>query len=216
MTEEVELITPPRRPWKIYIALALAALLLIIGFGAIGQAVGTGWFGHRPMLYGTGELYILNLNDEPRYASVDGQEAVEVPLQNAQIIELIGGTSKVDILDENRQLIETFDITIDHSHALLNLSAESCLVVADVAGLYGGRRGDLTFTDKLRPETRVYVPETTNVIWPRRSFPPRLDGAQAKAVWIEIVGCALLDEPEFLQAYLDVRLEQRMERLKTP
>lgn len=212
--EEVDLIVPPQRSWKLYVALLILVLALIAGFGAIGQAVGTGWFGHRTMLYGTGELYVLNLHDELRYISVDGKEAVEVPIQNAQVVELIGGTSRVEVFDAARKLIDTYQITIDHSHALLNLSDDSCLVVADVTGLYGGRRGGLTITDRLREDTRVYVPETLNVIWPRRSFPAQLDSSSSKAVWIELVGCTLFDEDDFLQAYLDIRLEQRMERMK--
>jgi hypothetical protein len=212
--EEVELLEPPRRSPMIYVVIAVTIVALIAGFGAIGQLVGTGWFGHRTMLYGKGDLYVLNLTDELRHIAVDGKEAVEVPVQNAQIVELIGGTSRVEIFDADRRLVDTYQVTIDHSHALLNLSDDSCLVVADVSGLYGGRREGLKIIDKLRADTRLYIPETTNVIWPRRSFPTRLDGASSKAVWIELVGCALLDEDEFLQAYLDVRLEQRMERSK--
>lgn len=204
--------TAPRRPVILYVLGALLALGLLAGIGAIGQLGGAGWFGHRQILYGTGELYILNMGDSPRLVSVDGRDRVEVDAENARLVEIIGGTSRVEVFDPDGTLIDTYSVTVDDSHALLNLSPESCLVVADISAFYGGQGQQLTFVDMLRPDQRVYVPDSRNIVWPRRDFPPRLDPTRGPGRWIELVACALFDEPEYLEAYMNVRLEQRMER----
>ncbi|MBA2664611.1 MAG: hypothetical protein H0U74_20155 [Bradymonadaceae bacterium] len=211
--EEVEPVAPrPQYTWKAAVIIGLCVLAVVAGIGAIGHISGTGWFGYRQVLYGGGELYILNLSDDERLVVVDGRAPVEVPAQNAQMVEIIGGTSQVIILDTAHQQVDSYEVTIDRSHALLNISQASCLVVADISSFYGGKAKKLAFVEFLREDRRVYVPNTTNVVWPRRSFPPRLDAQGGPGLWIEIVGCPLLDERDYLEAYMDVRLQQRFER----
>lgn len=189
-------------------ALVTAVVVTLVGF--IGQMSGAGWFGHRAWLYGSGELYALNLGGTPLHISVDGQERLEVPAENAKVVDLVGGTSVVEVFDGDR-LVATHRVTIDDSHAFLKLTDDGCLAVVDITPFYGGKQGKmLDFEAFLRRDARVWIAQSKNVVWPRRDFPSKLQGGQGKGLWFEIVACELFEEPKFLDAYLAIRVEQRM------
>ncbi|RVU42472.1 hypothetical protein FRC91_16295 [Bradymonadales bacterium TMQ1] len=195
------------------VALGVGALLVFVAIlGAVTQMAGVGFLGYRSILYGSGELYVLNLSDEERFVQVEGREPEPVLAQNAQIVELIGGTSKVDILNADKSLWKSYDVRIDDSAALLNISHEACLAVADVTSLYRGQDEGLSFQKLLDASTEFYALDSHNVIWPRRSFPARIDPSKGPTLWVEIVACRLFDDPNYLSEYLMIRLQQRMEK----
>jgi len=63
---------------------------------------------------------------------------------------------------------------------------------------------------------RLYTPGSNNIIWPRKNFPRALPKDGGDALWVELVGCALLEEPRFMRGYLDTRLGERLARDKKP
>lgn len=197
--------------WKAIGIGLLIATLVLGGVGTIGHLSGAGWFGFRVWLYEGGDLYALNLSSEPLWVSVDGGESVEVPPENAQILDLLGGTSTVRVTDATNAVLATHTVTVDKSHAFLKLTDDGCLAVVDITPFYAGNAGaELDFEAFLRSDTRVWIPQSRNVAWPRKDFPSRLEGGEGDGFWFEIVACELLDEPKFLDAYLAVRLENRM------
>jgi hypothetical protein len=216
MTDDIEIIEPPSRASRY----AVVALIIFVGafaVGVVGQLSGVGWFGYRSTLYGSGELYALNMGDSPLYVSVDGRERAEVPAENAEIAELIGGTSHVEVTDEAGKVVGRYDITAKNSHALLKLTDEGCLAATNVTPFYGGKAPEqLEFLDRIGPKRRVWVAESVNVIWPRKTFPKRLSGGKGKGIWVELVACELLDDPKFLDAYLTFRLDERMKKALGP
>ncbi len=210
--EDLQLIEPPSR-FKTFAIIGVLVLVGAFAIGLVGQLSGVGWFGYRSSLYGSGELYALNLGDKPLFVSVDGRDKVEVPVQNAEILELIGGTSNVLVYDEAGEVVGRYDITAKNSHALLKLTDEGCLAATNVTPFYGGKAPDkLEFVGKIKPKDRVWVAESINVIWPRKTFPKRLSGGEGDGIWVELVACELLDDPKFLDAYLTFRLEERMRK----
>lgn len=209
-SEVTESYERPSRLRAILIGLVVAALVLT-GVGLIGHLSGAGWFGYRNWYYEGGELYLLNMSKQPLYASIDGGERVEVPAENAHIVDVQGGTSVVDITDASGAAAGRYEVTVDRSHAFLKLTDEGCLAVVDVTPFYGGTQKDkLDFEAYLRRPTRVWIPRSRNVIWPTKDFPAQLQGGEGKGFWFELVACELLDEPIFLDAYLATRLESRM------
>jgi hypothetical protein len=190
---------------------ALVVVMMVVAGGGIGQLSGTGWFGHRAWLYGQGELYLLNLSSKTLHASVDGRERVEVTAENAAIAELVGGTSEVVIFEEGKE-IARHAVTARNSHALLKLTDDGCLVVTDIGGFYGGKSDALSIVEKLPGPTRGWTAGSTNVVWPRKTFPKRLSAEGGKGLWVELVACELLEDDKFLDAYLTIRLEERMKK----
>ena len=195
----------------------LIVLVAIAVFGVIGQLSGTGWFGYRAWMYEGGELYILNRSPTPVLASVDGFKDVEVPADNAQRLDLVGGHSTVAIKDaKTLEVLSTHEVDLDGFHALLKLQPEAdCLAIVDVSGYYSGRGGaQPVVVDEVRGDDALYYFETRNVIWPRKEFPPRIDPKLGSPRWAEIVGCDLFDDREFLESYLGYRLEEAFKKMK--
>lgn len=189
--------------------LIASVILVVVGF--IGQLSGAGWFGYRSWLHGDGELYALNYSPAPLYLSVDGREKVEVPATNAKVVDLVGGTSHVEVFDAEGHAQDTYDVTIDDSDAFLKLTDDGCVAVVDITPFYGGKqKPKLDFVAFLKPDARLWIAQSRNVVWPRRDFPARLEGGKGKGLWFEIVACELFDEVPFLDAYLATRIEQRM------
>lgn len=194
---------------------ALIVILAIALIGGVGQLAGTGWFGYRSWMYDPGELYVLNMGPEPIFASVDGLEPVEVESENAQRIDLVGGTSKLTITNKAGELIEQQDVTIDGSHALFKADEKTCLAVVEVGGYYNRQApGKPVIRHKIKAPEKFYVPETRNVIWPRKDFPKKVSPGDGEPLWVEIVGCDLLDDDAFLESYLGFQLQQRFQQAK--
>lgn len=209
-SDETESYERPSRLKKVAIWVVIVGLVLA-GIGFIGHLSGAGWFGYRTWLYEGGELYMLNMSGQPLYASVDGAPKVEVPAQNAQIVDLLGGTSVVEVTDAAGAPAGRYEVEVNRSDAFLKLTDEGCLAVVDVTPFYGGKQGAmLDFEAYLRRDARLWIPRSRNVIWPRKDFPAQLQGGEGKGYWFELVACELLDEPVFLDAYLATRLDSRM------
>jgi hypothetical protein len=195
------------------VGVGLLGVMLVVGLlGAVGHLVGIGFLGHRLIMYGEGELYVLNLTDEERYVSVDGRPPEVVHAQNAQIVQLIGGRSEVEILGESGEVIEEYVIETRRSHGLINVSERACLAAIDLSSLYGEGRREVELVGLWGPEDRVQEVGSRNVVWPRRDPPPRMDAEMGPMVAVEIVGCPLLEDPGFLKEYLVMRIEDRMDR----
>lgn len=202
--EEVEL---PKGRAGLFVALCLLVILLVVG--GVTHLVGVGFLGYRSILFGKGDLYILNLSDEERFVSVEGREPVVIHSQDAQLVELIGGRSRVDILEGDQKLWRSFEVEIDDSHGLLNISDAACLAVSDLSDLYRSEGGSIELKALLGAEEEIHILGSKNVVWPRRRPPSQVDLSEGPALSVEIVGCSLFEEPEFLREYLLLRFEER-------
>ena len=200
-----------RSPMSIVLIIAGVAAV-IAALGAVGYISGTGWFGYRQIMYGSGQLYALNMGDKPLDVSVDGREAVTVPPEDARVLELIGGQSSVVVRDTSGKEIATHSIFSDDSHALLKLTKDGCLAASDIGFVYGRGAQKLEFVEMIEKDQQTYVPGTKSVVWPRESFPAKMARQKGQPLWIELVACTLLEEPKFLRAYLDVRLQERLSK----
>ncbi len=213
MIEEEE-IKPPSKARTVIIVLLIASIA-IAAMGSIGALSGAGFFSYRTFLYGTGELYVLNMNETPLWVSVDGRERAEVPALNAKIVELIGGTSEVVATDAAGQIKGRYTIDAKNSDAFLKLSDQQCLAAVKLDSFYrGGGKQDIEFAALLNETTRIWVPESHNVVWPRKEFPKALSAEDGPGIWLELVGCPLLEDPKFLDAYIAVRLEDRVNKAR--
>ncbi len=209
---EIEDIKPPSKLKAIGFGLAIVvAIVLVLGF--VGQISGTGWFGYRSYLYGQGELYVLNKGMEPLWVSVDGRERVEVKALNAQVVEIVGGESAVEVTDKSGDVKGRYTVDARNSHAFLKLTDDDCLAVTRLDPFYkGGGNQDIVIEAKLEAKTRVWIPNSKNVVWPRKPFPKRLSAGEGPGLWVELVGCELLNDDKFLDAYLALRLEERVKK----
>lgn len=211
---EDEDIKPPSKARTIIIAV-LVVVVAIVGVGSLGALSGAGFFSHRMFLYGTGELYVLNMTETPLWVSVDGRERVEVPLQNAKLVELIGGTSEVVATDSAGQIKGQYTIEAKKSDAFLKLGEEQCLAAVKLDAFYrSGGKQDIEFAALLDEKTQIWVPGSYNVVWPRKAFPKSLSAEDGPGIWLELVGCPLLEDPKFLDAYIAVRLEDRVKKAR--
>lgn len=188
---------------------AIIAAVLVAVVGAVGYFSGIGWFGYRQIAYGTGELYLGNYLPEKRFVSVDGRDPVEIGPEKYETVEIIGGTSSIRVMDADRETLSEHSVTVDGSDAYFKVAGEPCLVASDVTSFYGGS-GEIEFVDFIRPDQRVYVLGTHNTIWPGEDFPETLQSGDGPGIWIEKVGCPLLEDEPVLRRYLQVRLRDRM------
>lgn len=210
MSEEIPRPSAKSRLFRVA-GVAVVVALILAAVGSIGQLSGAGWFGYRTFLYGEGQLYSLNMSPEPLWISVDGRERVEVPAENANIVDLVGGTSSVEVFTADGKPVDSYSVKINDSHAFLKLTDHACVAVVDITPFYGGQQNRvLDFEAFLKPHERLWFPQSKNVVWPRKDFPSRLQGGEGKGLWFEIVACELFDEVPFLDAYLATRIEQRM------
>ncbi len=209
--------TPSSSSSKTILLWGLIVLVAIGAFAFMGKLSGTGWFGYRSWMYEGGELYILNRESKPVLASVDGFQDVEVPADNAQRLDLVGGESVVVIKDaETGEELSRHTVTLDGFHALLKLKPkEDCLAVVDVSSYYSGQKGAMPkVMEQISTEDQLYYFKTRNVVWPRKDFPPHIDPAMGSPVWAEIVGCELFDDKEFLESYLGFRLSEAFKKMQ--
>jgi hypothetical protein len=212
MTEEETLPKPKKA--KI-LAVIFGVVVALLGAGSIGHFTGLGFFSYRLFLYGQGELYALNMSKEPLFLVVPGHDLLEVEAENARIVEIVGGTTRVEVRDKEGNVKGEYDVTIKNSHAFLKLTSDECLAVVELDPFYKGTRTqDIVIRAKLDEETRVWIPESKNVVWPRKTFPTRLSAEDGPGLWVELVGCPLLEDPTFLDAYLAVRLEERVKKAR--
>ncbi len=211
---EVEVEIPGKKNKLTYLIVGVIALVGLAAIGSVGYLSGAGWFGYRQILYGSGKIYLLNMGDKPFEVSVDGRKAVKVPPQDARTVENVGGQSKVVVTDADGKVVSRHTVVTDHSHALLKVSPNGCLAVSDVGAFYGRGGKDMKIINTIDKDTLLYVPGSTNIIWPREVFPSTMAHDAGQPLWIELVACSLLKEPDFLRAYLDVRLGERLKKAR--
>jgi hypothetical protein len=197
-----------------YLIVAVSVIVGIAAVGAVGYLSGAGWFGYRQIMYGNGQVYLLNMGDEPLEVTVEERESVEVPPEDARAVDVVGGESQLVVRNAAGEVVERHTIFVDNSHALLKLTKDGCLVASDVGAFYGRGGEGLEFVEMIEEEQQLYVPGTTNVIWPRQTFPRKFAREGGDAIWLELVGCSLLEQEEFLRAYLDVRLGNRLKKAR--
>ena len=195
----------------------LVSALLIGGLGMIGQLSGTGFLGHRSWLYGQSELYVLNFQAEGLTLSIDGSEPKPLPFENAQIFELIGGTSSIILRDASGQQVGEHSVQVKGSHAVLKLGPQTCLVALDLGPYYGGGgKGKLVVQQRIMQDQQLYIPQSQNVVWPNKDFPSKFNPSEGPSLWIEKIACELLkpEEEHMMLAYMEGRLQDRMNRFK--
>ena len=197
-----------------YVIIVVAVLAGVAAIGAAGYISGAGWFGYRQIMYGDGEIYLLNMGDKPLEVSVEGRESVEVDAQGARTVEVVGGKSQVVVKNAAGDIVERHTVVVDHSDALLKLTKDGCLAVSNIGAFYGRGGEGLEFVEMIEADEQLFVPGSTNVIWPRQTFPAKLPREGGEAMWVELVGCSLLEQEEFLRAYLDVQLGQRLKKAR--
>lgn len=213
MTEEAQDHTPPKRRTALWITIVLA-LVALGAVGAVGHFAGAGWFGYRQVLYGVNDIYLLNMSEHALWVSVEGREAVEVAAEGARLVDIMGGVSRVVVKDGDGKIVGEHEVLTDHSSALLKLSQDGCLAVSDVGAFYGRGGDDLKIIRAIDQKTQLYVPGTEHIIWPRQTFPRSIPSGGGDVLWIELVGCVLIDEPDFMRGYLDVRLGERLAKAR--
>ena len=200
------------RPAKKWIVLACVfTLTAAVGIsGWIAQQAGYGFLWHRLLLYGQGEIYVLNLGEDDRYISVDGREARRVVAGNARLLPLVGGESVIVETDSTGRIVRERSIETAGTHVLLNLDEGTCLVVAKLQGVIEEQEVSATVASLLKGETELYDLESTGVIWPR-GYPRAVEPRQTDSVMsVEVVDCSLLDDRDFLEQYVVSRIEDRM------
>lgn len=198
------------------IVLVTTVLVALGAVGAVGHLAGAGWFGYRKILYGMNDIYLLNMGPEKLLVSVAGGDPIEVESEGAHLVELMGGESEVIISNTEGEVVETHTVFADNSSLLLKLSEDGCLAVSDVGAFYGRGGDSMKIVETIDRSTRLYTPGSNNIIWPRKNFPRALPKDGGDALWVELVGCALLEEPRFMRGYLDTRLGERLARDKKP
>ncbi len=197
------------------IVVGAVVLIGILIIGVVGQISGAGWFGYRQIMYGSGEVYLLNMGGESLEVEIEGREPVEVDSEGARSVEIVGGESRVVAKNAAGDVVYEETVFVDDSDALVKLTADACLAVSDLSAVYGRGGDDLEILETLEADQQVYVPGSKNIVWPRQAFPKRMPHDKGDPLWIELVACSLIEEPKFLRAYLDVRLGQRLEKAES-
>jgi hypothetical protein len=191
------------------------SLVVLVGLGAVGfvgHLSGSGWFGYRQILYGSSQLYLLNMSQEPLEVAVEGREPVDIDPEGARTVDIVGGQSSVVVRSTSGETVGEHTVFVDNSDALLKLTEDGCLAASEIGAFYGRGGDELDIVEFIEADQQLYVPGSTNLIWPRQTFPAKLGREGGEAIWVELVACALLDEPDFLRAYLDVQLGQRLKK----
>ncbi len=194
----------------LYLGVALALVVAIGAGGVIPQLLGYGWFGHRPLLYGQGQLYVLNLTDQPHLISVDHRVAQQVEADGAELLPIVGGVSIVEAINESEGSAQRWEVETRRSHALLNLADDTCFVVAEVSNIFDDEQLQVEIEQVVDGQTGVIPLGSERIIWPR-GYPKAVGEQGDDPVYsIEIADCEITEDDEFLRDYLQSRLEARM------
>lgn len=200
-------------PWRkrlLYLGLLLIGLLII---GGVGQLSGAGWFGYRSYMYGETQVYLLNLSDENKTVTVTGMmDPIEVAAQGAEIVDVIGGDLEIKVLSKNGES-QTMNLFADDASALVKLSKQGCLTITNLTAYYGGEQPkDPDYEAFIQNDKQVYVIPSRNVVWPRKPFPRSLDAYGGPGMWVELIGCEILNDRTMLDGYVVLRLQERMNK----
>lgn len=209
VTDEGIMDKPPGSPWGLYLGVALAGVAV---FGLFTWMLGLGPFAYRQILYGTAEIYILNMTDQPVTVQLDSGTPIEVGPESAERTPILGGTTRIITRSESGEVLEEVDAFVDGNPVFYNVSGERCLVLSDVSSFYmGSPQPGVEIQEVFKKGTRIVPLPNERVIWPRETLRDQLTGAGNGVAWIELVGCTLTEPQErhVLQSYLDVQLTER-------
>jgi hypothetical protein len=195
-------------------AVALAGLA---AFGLVTWLLGLGPFAYRQILYGSTEIYLLNMTEQPVFVTLDRGKAIEVPPEGAERTPLLGGTTTISTRDAGGALDEEVEVFADGSPVLYNVEGRKCLVLSDVSSFYLGGTPEeqgVEIASTFDRGTKVINLPTERVIWPRKTLEDKIKGAEAGVSWIDMVACPLLDPDErgVLEAHLNVLLTERKKK----
>jgi hypothetical protein len=199
------------RRWLAPVGVGLAGLA---AFGLVTWMLGLGPFAYRQILYGSTEIYLLNMTPRPVFVTLDSGRPIEVGPEEAERTPLLGGTTTLTTRDEAGRLIEELEVRADGSPVLYNVEGAKCLVLSDVSSFYlGGQPADqgVKVVKTFERGSRVVVLPPGQVIWPRKTLDDKVRDAEKGVAWIDMVACPLLDpeEASVLEAHLNVLLTER-------
>ena len=194
----------------------VAALLAVVVGALAGAAVvpfsqGMGWFGVRSWLLEGGELYVLNLTDESWEVVIDDGAPHGVAPEGARLLPLLGGVSEVVLRDLEHGEVDRWEIDPGQGASLLHLGPESCVVVAEVQGLFDDSEVVAQVVDVLDGQQRLHRLSAPRVIWPR-AYPGSVREHPGETILaLEVIDCTMGDDTDFLGEYLAAYLVERMD-----
>jgi len=207
-----EEIKPPAQPWKLYIGIGMIGL---IAFGLITWLLGLGPFAYRQLIYGTSEVYILNLTDQDVEVTLDKSDPLAIQPDGYQRTPILGGTTTLVTRNKAGEVLERVTVFVDGNPVVYNIKGARCLVLSDVSTFY-----DPTKTNEVnvlatyeKGKTVVNLPNE-KVIWPRETLRDEVKEAEKGVSWVEIVACPMIDpeEKRLLSTHLSVLLTERKKR----
>lgn len=194
---------------RVRYGIVLAVLGVLAAASVAAHAAGYGFGGHRLLLYEPGELYVLNLTDEPRRIGVDGNSTHDVAAGGARLLPVLGGPVTVEVGTQAGSPWQSWEIEVDGAPLFVNLSDEACVVVSRVLGLEDESPVEVQIEDQLPPGPELHELAPGSVIWPR-AYPEAIEHSGAEPVWsVEVVDCSLVGEESFLADYVATRIEGR-------
>lgn len=208
MSAASEPIEVPGQPWALYTGIALGIALV---FGLVTWALGLGPFAYRQILYGTSQVYILNMTEGPVEVTLDKGRPVVVAPESAERTPILGGTTHL-VATKSGELIEEVDAFVDGHPLVYNVGGAQCLVLSDVSSFYLGSANPAVEVKAVFGVGTKLIPlPHTRVIWPRETLRDQVQGASEGVAWLEIVGCSLIEpqERQVLESHLNVLLTER-------
>ena len=118
--DEPRLPSAGAKRWLVPGAVALAGLA---AFGLVTWLLGLGPFAYRQILYGSTEIYLLNMTEQPVFVTLDRGKAIEVPPEGAERTPLLGGTTTISTRDAGGALVEEVEAVTAHWLDRLGLEA---------------------------------------------------------------------------------------------
>ena len=203
-----EPIKVPSQPWGLYFGIFLGIVLV---FGLVTWVLGLGPFAYRQILYGTSQVYVLNMTDAPVEMTLDNGLPIEVGVEAAERTPILGGTTRV-VITRGGEELEREEVFVDGHPVFYNVGGEGCLVLSDVSSFYlGDPNPRVEVKEVFEKGTKVIPLPHERVIWPRETLRDKVQGAAGGVAWLEIVGCSLItpDEQRLLESHLDVLLTER-------
>jgi len=196
----------------------LLAGLLLAAVGALTSWLGVGPFGWRYFKHGQSRIFIYNGTPHFALLDIDGN-AFEVPPYRGRTYDVVGGDmaihtrlqrvernpdsgefERTDTIDELE--VRTFATERQNWLYHIAIPGSTCLAVTDVSALYGGSGGTLEIIRAVFPEARLQPLPYDDVLYPQDILP---DKGVPPVIWVAVVNCTVLAEPE--KALINLQLE---------
>lgn len=199
----------PAPPWMVYIGITGA---VVLAFGLITWMLGLGPFAYRQILYGTTQVYVLNMTDQDVEVTLDKGTGLEVKAEQAQRAPVLGGSSTLVTRDKQGKVIEEMEVFTDGRPLFYNVGGQQCLVLAEVSSFYlPGRDKSVKIIEAFPKGTKIVPLPHDRMVWPRQTLRDQVKNAEGGVAWIEMVACSLLDPEErhVLESHLYTKLTER-------